>query len=180
MTANIKGPADDELVAYWESKKEDDRLPARGDIDPIDIPKLLPHIGLIDVIDGGADFRYRLLGTRLNEVFGEDFTGQLVSETKQGEYGELLLDLYRSVVTERAPIVSESVFEYKGKEHLNIHRLLLPLAKDGEEVDMIMFMNRFQMRDRMVPRRGQGGRSSVTMFTQDRLVGTKEVSRRRV
>ncbi|MEQ8332152.1 PAS domain-containing protein [Nisaea sp.] len=55
-----------DLIAYWRGKRSGDRLPARRDIDPVDIPDLLPHIGLIDVIGEGTDFRYRrdLVGSR--------------------------------------------------------------------------------------------------------------------
>jgi hypothetical protein len=71
----ISGLASDEPVLrplwrYWTERCRDRQCPARSDIDPVDIPRLLPHIGLIDVETDASRFRYRLIGTRMNEVFG--------------------------------------------------------------------------------------------------------------
>ncbi len=38
-------------------------MPARGDINPADIPALLPHLGIIEKADG--ELRYRLIGTAM-------------------------------------------------------------------------------------------------------------------
>lgn len=59
-----------ELLEYWRSKRGSRLMPARADIDPIEIPTLLPIIGLVDVLDGGARFRFRLLGTEVVDAAG--------------------------------------------------------------------------------------------------------------
>ena len=41
------------LYEYWRSKVRDRRLPARADIDPLDIPDLLSNLVLIDVVGEG-------------------------------------------------------------------------------------------------------------------------------
>src|SRR5688572_17351388 len=50
--------------AYWQSKKQAGRLPARADIDPADLKSVLPNIILLNV--GYDPFRVsvRLRGTR--------------------------------------------------------------------------------------------------------------------
>ena len=69
----ILGPA----LAYWIDKRGSRLLPSRRDIDPVEIPpKILPHLQIIDVVDGGARFRYRLIGTATVDAYGEDFTGR--------------------------------------------------------------------------------------------------------
>ena len=57
-------PGARELYAYWASKKPKDGLPGRQQVDPIDIPKLLPRIFLADVIWEGdrPRIRFRLVG----------------------------------------------------------------------------------------------------------------------
>ena len=35
---------------YWRGKAGARPLPSRSDIDPVEIPRLLPHIMLVDVI----------------------------------------------------------------------------------------------------------------------------------
>ncbi len=49
-------------------------LPSRWDIDPIEIPRLLPHIMLVDVM-GPSLYRYRLVGTEIATTMGVNATG---------------------------------------------------------------------------------------------------------
>ncbi|WP_193183875.1 PAS domain-containing protein [Nisaea sediminum] len=168
------------LIAYWRSKKSAGGLPGRRDIDPTEIPDLLPHIGLIDVLEGGQAFRYRLLGTHLNNIFGEDFTGKDVGEIKLGDYGAFLLDLYRSVLTATSPVVSDSVFEFRDKNFLKVRRVLFPLAADGRTVDMILFINVFRSRyeEEVEPRKA--GEPRGPMFDQTLISSGRELWRRHV
>ena len=62
-----------ETLGYWQRKRQGRTMPSRGDIDPIEIPKLLPHVQLIEAV--GERFRYRLIGTALAQAFGRDYTG---------------------------------------------------------------------------------------------------------
>ena len=50
------------LLAYWRQKKGDRRAPTRADIDPAEIKRLLPYVGLVDVERSPLRFRYRLVG----------------------------------------------------------------------------------------------------------------------
>jgi hypothetical protein len=64
-----------ELLARWARKRGGWTLPARRDVDPTELPKLLPHMRLIDVDEGGARFRCRLRGTEPATAVGHDDTG---------------------------------------------------------------------------------------------------------
>ena len=52
-----------ELYDYWRQSAGSRRMPARSDINPFSVPKLLPCIGLIDLTEGsarpGSDWRAR-------------------------------------------------------------------------------------------------------------------------
>ena len=63
---------------YWRSKCVDGRLPERHDIDPLEIPELLPGIILMDVARDGQRlrFRIRLAGTMVCSVHHRDITGE--------------------------------------------------------------------------------------------------------
>src|SRR5258708_20353959 len=61
------------LLEYWHGKRAGKRTPLRAAVDPLDIPNLLPHLMLTEPIDGGADSRYRLVGTARVEAAGLDF-----------------------------------------------------------------------------------------------------------
>jgi hypothetical protein len=49
-----------DLYRYWRGKLEGRIAPARSDLDPADIPALLPYMMLVEKVDD--QFRYRLLG----------------------------------------------------------------------------------------------------------------------
>lgn len=110
----------------------------------MDLPRLLKCIGLIDVVPeiGGAyRFRYRLVGTRINHIHGSDFTNRWVHDEKAGAQGELVEQLYLDATTRRVPLFSRICLKYVDDRELEIDRLILPLASDGENVDMLLFSN---------------------------------------
>lgn len=126
------------LFGYWREKRGDRAMPARADLDPLEIPTLLPIVGLVDVLDGGARFRYRLVGTEIVEVDGHDPTGRFLDEAPPDSgYADYLIGLFREVTRERRPLYGESDFRGQGRIERRVRRLLMPLSCDGRSVDMI-------------------------------------------
>lgn len=139
----IKSPDLRLIFDYWTGLARASRLPGRADIDPLDFPKLLPRVALIDVVDAEdpVHFRYRLAGTEIVERAGRDPTGKRFDELYAGTYLDQALETYRAVVAERQPHYSQRVFPlYHGREHLTYSRLILPLAGDGTHVDMLLLV----------------------------------------
>jgi hypothetical protein len=131
------------LYDYWQSKASPSKLPARKDIDPLDIPGMLPRIALIDVLREaeGVTFRYRLAGTEIVERAGRDPTGKRFDELYCGDYLTNALNTYARIVEAPAPHLSERTFPLvEGKEFLRYDRLILPLAADGRTVDMLILL----------------------------------------
>jgi hypothetical protein len=123
------------LYRFWNERRGKRRMPDRHDIDPIDLgPNLLPHLGLMDIFDGGARVRYRLLGTAIVERWGRDATGRFMDEVTSGTYSAYIHSLYRTLVHSRAPVFSESLFRWDTEAHLRTRRLYLPLTHGGTEV----------------------------------------------
>ena len=148
MAAQIGAPgaavrAHEELFAYWASLRDGARLPGRAHLDPGGIKRLLPTISLIDVKHdphgaGPAEFRMRLAGTGLYGVYGREITGKRLSDI----YNTAAADYWRvelgKVVAEKRPAVGVHSLAWRGASHLSILWLRLPLASDGEQVDMIL------------------------------------------
>ena len=138
----ITDPVQHALHRYWRGKAGARPMPARADLDPLDMPKAaLKDIGLITVVDGGRDFSYRLVGTNNVSRMGLDITGRLASEVYQGEYRDFLMAIYREVVTKQSCILSMGQFSISGRSSLSTTRLLMPLSPDGRSVDMILYYN---------------------------------------
>lgn len=132
------------LYEYWRAKRGGRRCPARTDIDPVEIPALLPHLILTEVVEGGARFRWRLVGTEVERHFGTSMTGRCIDERLRGQYLDYLLGLYRTLLAGSTPVYSENSYTTRTggwdacSEVLRTNRLMLPLATDGEIVDMVL------------------------------------------
>ena len=66
------------LWTYWQAKRGARSMPRRSDIDPAEIAPLLPHLQLVERIDGR--YRYRLCGTAISDAYGSELTGRFVDE----------------------------------------------------------------------------------------------------
>ena len=66
-----------QLVAYWEKKRGMRLAPCRADVDPVELRMHLPNIFMVDVLDGGADFRYRLIGAAIVAGLGRALPDRL-------------------------------------------------------------------------------------------------------
>jgi hypothetical protein len=132
------------LYDYWHGRRQDRRCPSRADIDPVDIPALLPHLLLTEVVGGGARFRWRLVGTEVERHFGCAMTGRCIDELLRGQYLAYLERLYRSVIAGCTPVYSENAYNTRASgwdaysEVLRTARLMLPLSQDGEAVNMVL------------------------------------------
>ena len=134
-----------EALDYWRGKAAARPMPARADIDPIEIPKLLPDVMLVDVLPSGR-YRYRLIGTGNTQAHGVNATGRFLDEIVPGpEYRAHVLGLYDECVRARRPLYSQCLFmspRRRNPERLT-KVLFLPLAEDGDSVNMVMVVQVF-------------------------------------
>jgi hypothetical protein len=134
MPAPIDTPMLKALLDYWQGKRGARALPARRDIDPLEMgPHLLPHLLLCDLFDRGTRARFRLVGTEVVRRLGFDPTGKYLEPGARGSYFELLASLHRLVYCERAPLYSASAFTWESGRQLKVQHLLLPLSHDGPD-----------------------------------------------
>lgn len=114
-------------------------MPARRDIDPLDIPRpLLPGICLVDVVADERRYVYRLVGTADVEVRGCDPTGKSVIDGFFGPSIENVLASYDRVVATRAPFLDSTHFWAPTGSYVTEETLFLPLSDDGESVNKVL------------------------------------------
>lgn len=155
FVAQIGDPRLVDLYRYWDERRSERFAPRRCEIHPTDIPKLLPFLLLVDVLPGPR-YRYRLVGTEVERVFGTAMTGRSIDELMRGEYLDFITGLYRAIVECRAPVYSENTY---ANDAFRTHRLMLPLSEDGENVTMVLAGQVFLRRS--------GGSSDTVFITQD-------------
>lgn len=130
-----------EIYAYWRSKRASRRMPARREIDPAEMPRLLPHLVISESVEGGRRFRCRLCGTAVARAMGFDPTGRSVEDIGDGSYRDYLNGLHRMACDERVAIFAASVAvgPLRGR-HYFARRLVLPLSEDDDTVNQILSM----------------------------------------
>ncbi|MGO8919911.1 MAG: PAS domain-containing protein [Stellaceae bacterium] len=133
-----------ELYFYWNRLRGEGYAPARAALDPAAIPRLLPHLLLVDIIEDGRRLRYRLVGTEVERNFGRHMTGRHVDEIMRGRYLDFINGLYRRLLEQRVPNYSENSFRdldggrLTSRLPLRTARLIMPLSSDGEHTDMAL------------------------------------------
>ncbi len=130
------------LYLYWRTKCHDGRLPRRTDIDPTEIPKLLPYLTIVEVVDDERRYVYRLVGTKEVEISGQDPTGKSVAEAYYGPSVEEAHVFYNQVVASARPVYDDSPFVGPDGRYNDDEMLFLPLAEDGRKVSRILLITR--------------------------------------
>jgi hypothetical protein len=137
-----------ELHGYWDQRRDGRSMPARADIDIALIPTLLQYVFLVDVLDGGRDFRFRLVGTHFRDVTGQEVTGQHVAEAFPEQFGAEVRQIWGRVVEERRPVFGRGNLWIPGREHVKWEGIAMPLAEDDRTVNMLFGGVCFQLAGR--------------------------------
>jgi hypothetical protein len=110
-------------------------MPARGDINPAEIPALLPYLTIVDKVDG--QFHYRLVGSAAARQLGRDLTGRVVgSYVSRPESVAALRAISERVFTTASPVFATGEFQMTSGTVHNMSVLILPLSDDGADVNM--------------------------------------------
>jgi hypothetical protein len=125
---------------YWLSIQPTNRLPGRQHFDPLDIAHLMSRVWILDVLRMPLRYRYRLAGTKETETLQREVTGKMFDEVHphlrgKGEaYGRFDQTARDGIATyRRGPVVA-----VHHKEHQTVENCMVPLARDGSTVDMIV------------------------------------------
>jgi hypothetical protein len=127
-----------ELFDYWRQSAGSRPMPSRADLDPLSVPKLLPCIGIIDVASGLDEAKFRLAGTRLHDIYGEEITGKRIDRIFAGASADYWRRVHTRVVDHGAPLHGVVRGPVEGREHIVLFWLRLPLSQDGGRVDRIL------------------------------------------
>ncbi|RED51078.1 PAS domain-containing protein [Aestuariispira insulae] len=136
------------IYRYWEEKMlARGALPGRADFDPVDVYRTLPWLNLVDVKwqpeQGSYRFRQRLIGTALTEKFNRDVTGGWYEDIYHPDYLEDHIRPLLEIIEGRKPCLTRIRFPSPDRKHVIYTRLMLPMASDGENVDLILQVMNF-------------------------------------
>jgi len=130
-----------ELYDYWRQTAGERVMPSRPDFDPLKVPRLLPHIGLIDVRDGLDQGSFTLAGTCLRDIYGAEITGRRLSDVFCGDCATYWRRVYARIATAASPGTGVVRGPSRGRDHVVLFWLRLPLSDDGRHVDRILCLD---------------------------------------
>ncbi len=139
------GALESHLYRYWRSiHPGGDSLPGRQHVDPVELaagqPRLLQHLWLVDVERQPLRFRLRLVGSAVYMTSPFARTGRYVDEfIDPASRTETLLTSFTRLVETRQPEFRRGSPRIPSSRHAReLARLSLPLAADGNTIDMIL------------------------------------------
>jgi hypothetical protein len=126
------------LVDYWEARRLGRAMPARRDLDVLDLRPWLGRLSLYEVL-GDGDFKIRLRGTTMSliPVPNHASDGPLVSRTKPADFAEMGLRHYQQAYALQRPTLHHIELTYDGLAY-DYERVTLPLAEGSGLPPMVM------------------------------------------
>lgn len=114
-------------------------LPGRQHFDPSAVGRLLPQLLTLDLLRGDGEIRsvrYRLIGSMIRDAYGEDTTGREV---------EKFPDHFRLSAETGCPVwrfgpPAQTILQGRVT---SIENLMLPLANDGRNADVLVVLSVF-------------------------------------
>lgn len=125
------------LLEFWHARGDGQGVPAWSDFDVVGLRQWLGDINLIEAVDDGNDFFFRIYGTRLAEAMGFDMTGKRVSQLSDRRLVGMSLTLYRTVLAQGAP---QFMFHRAPTSTVQRYwlRLAMPVASRDGRVDRVL------------------------------------------
>lgn len=127
-----------ELYDYWRRCFRSGAIPSRNDIDPIAIPHLLPGLSILDAEEGLEAIRYRLAGTRVCQIYGDELTGRAIFDLDLQNKIEYWRAVYQQVLIAKLPMQGVVRGPVAHRDHLLLFWLRLPLADESGNINKIL------------------------------------------
>lgn len=130
-----------ELYRCWRDLAPPGGLPHLSQITPMAVRPALGYVSLLDPVDGGTEFRYRLYGSAMAAISGFDLTGKLQSEAPVSAHlREFVIAIDRAVYRTGRPFYS-CHRPGNARRVAAWHRLSLPLVNDQGAVARLLAVN---------------------------------------
>lgn len=128
------------LYGYWLARRADRLVPARGDIDPVDIPWALERLFLVSYDRAQDSFTYRLAGEAIAGFYGRgNIAGVGPDAFLEPDVAAMVHAQWSRVVAATPAVLFGNGTVYKPvRDEWIGQRLLLPLGEDGRNADHIL------------------------------------------
>lgn len=130
-------PMVDAFAELWRAKCGGAGAPDRADFALEELAPWFGHVIIMDMLEGGADFRYRLVGTAVTQFLDRDYTGRTVLGSNYSGAREQVLDTFRRPVLEGRPVFrSGHVIWARDRSWRRYQSVHCPITAGGTDVAM--------------------------------------------
>jgi hypothetical protein len=126
------------LVDYCQLLADDCDLPHRKDFLPSRVRWMFGHLYLVDVLEGGADYRCRVWGQFWEAIFGCDLQGKLLSDLERAGHVLHLRAIYDDIVATRQMHLRSGQVVWPDDKAVRFVRVIIPFAGDDGNVSMLL------------------------------------------
>lgn len=127
------------LYRYWLQKAGNRRMPARHDLDPVEMKPWLANLVLVEFIGGNVeDYRVKLEGTNIESYYADRRTGHGIEMLTSPTERDLMMAQYGAVLKHGQPAFYDAEFVNSSGKLSRQIKLLLPLSEDGAVVNLVL------------------------------------------
>jgi|GEM_PF-612029 len=133
------------LFVYWSRLRVEQEPPQRDQIDPAEVVQALPFMMLVDVLDNGERFRFRLAGSDV--ATGVNPTGMILNDAvPPGAYHTHVISLYQTAAARKSALYTVSAYgdvTLDGHAPPTVSRLFLPLSWRDDSANCLLVGQRW-------------------------------------
>jgi hypothetical protein len=134
------------LLALWQQKAGDRKMPARSQMTARDLKEYLRNIILVQRENSDPpSYRWRLIGTSVTEVVGHH-TGKLFEDSIPPAHLQRWNEACSMILESEQPWRFIGRVQINGKEYLKAENLYLPLSDDAGVPSFVMGLLRYTPR----------------------------------
>ncbi len=137
---DVRNPMLCGAIALWNAKRGERLFPARGDLTFRAMAPFARNAVLLRVLDGGAEFEFRLVGDAVTQAKGRSFQGMTLTEAAPlvEDHTGSMRRAYQAVCGERRPTAFRGWTGPAIGQPVFRESVYLPLGEDGQTVDHIL------------------------------------------
>jgi hypothetical protein len=139
--SDVGNPTVRKALDAWEHARGTRAMPSRTDMGPRTLLGVLSNTAILRVIDGGADFEFRIVGDQIRVQQGAPLQGKRMGDVQAmlPGYGDLLARIYRNAYEAAEPRAFRGGYTSPADKQPFFHEVvIMPLGDDGATVDHLI------------------------------------------
>lgn len=121
----------------WTDLKGAGDLPLRAEVSPERLGFMLGHVSIIEVLREPLNFRYKLIGTKIEDAGRHGDQGKTVDQIEPACYRDMVSAACRTVVDTAQPLVHQVTYLHH-QNRVKFERVILPFTVSGGVVEVLL------------------------------------------